>query len=72
MDSISYISQVKKLNAFMIRHLRSIMKITWRDMVSNMEVIERAGLPSMEDLLVRKEPAGGQDILRMPSEILTI
>ena len=50
-----YRRQVKKLHAFMMRHLRSIMKITWMDKVTNKEIIERTGLPFMEDLLIRKE-----------------
>ena len=49
-----YRRQVKKLHAFMMRHLRSIMRITWMDKVTNKEILERPGLPSMEDLLIRK------------------
>ena len=45
---------MKKLHAFMMRHLRSIMKITWMDKVTNKEILERTGLPSMDDLLIRK------------------
>ncbi|KAK2173510.1 hypothetical protein NP493_870g01020 [Ridgeia piscesae] len=46
--------QFKKLHAFMMRHLRSIIRITWMDKVTNKEILERTGLPSMEDLLIRK------------------
>ena len=46
--------QVNKLHSFMMRHLRSIMSITWMDKVTNKEILERTGLPSMEDLLIRK------------------
>ena len=46
---------MKKLHAFMMRHLRSIMKIRWQDKVTNIKVFKRAGLPSMEDLLIQKE-----------------
>ena len=49
-----YRSHVKKLNAFMMRHLRSIMKIGWHDKVTNIKVLKRTGLPTMEDLLIRK------------------
>ena len=49
-----YRRQVTKLHAFMMRHLRSIMRITWMDKVTNKEILERKGLPSMEDLLIRK------------------
>ena len=49
-----YRRHVKKLHAFMMRHLQSIMKIRWQDKVTNIKVLKRAGLPSMEDLLIRK------------------
>ena len=49
-----YRRQVKKLHAFMMRHLRSIMRITWMDKVTNKEILERTGLPSMEGLLIKK------------------
>ena len=45
---------VKMLHAFMMRHLRSIMRITWMDKVTNKEILERTGLPYMEDILIRK------------------
>ena len=51
--------QVKKLHAFTMRHLRSIMKITWMDKVTNKEILERTGLPSMKDLLIGKNISGG-------------
>ena len=49
-----YRRQVKKLYAFMMRHVRSIMRITWMDKVTHKHILERTGLPSMEDLLIRK------------------
>ena len=49
-----YRRQVKKLHAFMMRNLRSIMMITWMDKVTNNDILERTGLPPMEDLLIRK------------------
>lgn len=63
-----YRSQVKKLHAFMMRHLRAIMRITWQQRVTNKEVLERANLPSMEDLLIRKNLRWTGHILRMSSE----
>ena len=38
-----YRQQVKKLHAFMMRHLRSIMRITWMNKVTNKEIPERTG-----------------------------
>ena len=49
-----YRRHAKMLHAFMMRHLRSIMRITWMDKVTNKEILERTGLPSMEDLQIRK------------------
>ena len=49
-----YRYQVRKLHSFMMRHLRSIMGITWQDKVTNVDILNRAGLPSMEDILIEK------------------
>ena len=65
-----YKSQVKKLHAFMMRHLRAIMRIIWKDNVTNKEVLERANLPSMEDLLIRRNLPWTGHVIRMPSERL--
>ena len=61
---------VKKLHAFMMRHLRLIMKIRWQDKVTNIKVLKRAGLPSMEDLLIRKNLRRTGHLLRMPTDRL--
>ena len=55
----------------MMGHLRAIMKITWKDKVTNKEILERANLPSMEDLLIRKNLRWAGHVMRMPSERLT-
>ena len=34
-----YRRQIKKLHAFMMRHLRSIMKITWMNKLTNKEIL---------------------------------
>lgn len=39
---------------FTMQHLRFIVKITLKDKVTNEEKLERTGLPSLEDLLIRK------------------
>ena len=52
-DWTVYRRQVKKLHAFMMRHLRSIMRITWMDKVTNQDIHEWIGLPSMEDLIIK-------------------
>ena len=38
----------------MMRHLRSIVMITWMDKVTNKEILDRTGLLSVEDLLIRE------------------
>ena len=60
-----YIRQMIKLHDFMMRHLRSIMRITWSDKVTKMEILERTGLPSMEDLLIRKNLRWTGHLMRM-------
>ena len=65
-----YRRQVKKLHAFMMRHMRSIMRITWMDKVTNKEILERTGLPSMEDLLIRKNLRWTGHLMRMSPDRL--
>ena len=65
-----YRRHVKKPHAFMMRHLRSIMKIRWQDKVTNIKVLKRAGLPSMEDLLIRKNLRWTGHLLMMPTDRL--
>ena len=52
------------------RHLRSIMRITWMDKVTNKEILERTGLPSMEDLLIRKNVRWTGHLMRMSPDRL--
>jgi hypothetical protein len=49
-----YRTQVKKLHAYMMRHLRQIMNISWYDRVTNKEILSRAALPSMMDMLIER------------------
>ena len=65
-----YRRQVKKLHPFMMRHLRSIMRITWMDKVTSKEILERTGLPSMEDLLIRKNIRWTGHLMRMSPDRL--
>ena len=52
------------------RHLRSIMRITWMDKMTNKEILERTGLPSMEDLLIRKNLRWTGHLMRMSPDRL--
>lgn len=65
-----YRRHVKKLHAFMMRHLRSILKITWKYKVTNKVILDRTGLPSMEDLLIRKNLRWTGHLMRMPTNRL--
>ncbi|KAK2183073.1 hypothetical protein NP493_324g02001 [Ridgeia piscesae] len=65
-----YRRQVKKLHAFMMRHICSIMWITWMDKVTNKDILERTGLPSMEDLLIRKNLRWTGHLMRMSPDRL--
>ena len=47
----TYAGQEKRLNTFHMRCLRSILSTSWTDKVSNIEVLERADIPSMFTLL---------------------
>lgn len=49
-----YRTQVKRLHSYMMRHLREIQNVTWHDKVRNTEILQRAGLPSMTDILIEK------------------
>ena len=48
-----YRVQVKKLHTYVMRHLRAIMNISWKNKVTYTEVLKQAGLPSMEDMLIQ-------------------
>ena len=61
---------MKKLHAFMMRHLRLITRITWMDKVTNKEILECTGLPSVEDLLIRKNLRWTGHLMRMSPDRL--
>ncbi|KAK2193511.1 hypothetical protein NP493_12g11018 [Ridgeia piscesae] len=65
-----YRRQMKKLHAFMMRHLLSIMRIIWMDKVTNKEILERTGLPSVEDLLIRMNLRWTGHLVRMSPDTL--
>ncbi|KAK2161011.1 hypothetical protein NP493_1608g00000 [Ridgeia piscesae] len=54
----------------MVRHLRSIMRITWMDKVTNKGILEWTGLPSMEDFLIRKNLRWTGHLMRMSPDTL--
>ena len=48
-----YSVQADRLQAYVMRHLRSIMGISWRDKIRNEEVLKRAGLPPLKSILIQ-------------------
>ena len=49
-----YQSQVQKLQAYIMAHLRVIMNVPWKDKITNVEILCLTGLPSMADFLIEK------------------
>ena len=46
-------------------HLRQLMKISWRDKVSNVEIRKRANLPSVEAILTKNQLRWTGHVIRM-------
>ena len=67
LSTLLYRRQVKKLHGFVMRHLRSIIKITWMDEVTNKNIL---GLSYMEDLLIRKNLRWTGHLMRMSPDRL--
>ena len=65
-----YRTQVKNLNAYMMRHLREIMKIAWKDRVSNDEIYRRSGLAPTTDILIERNLRRIGNVHRMNAERL--
>ena len=63
-----YRSHVKKLYTFMMRHLQSIMKIKLQDKVTNIQVLKRVRLPSLENLIIRNNLRWTGHLLRVPTD----
>jgi hypothetical protein len=50
----TYASQEKRLNNFHLRCLRRLRKIKWQDKVTNTEILQRSGIPSVSAILNQK------------------
>jgi len=64
-----------KLSAYMMRHLRYILKIRWWHRISNKTVLKKMGLPSMHDILRQRAlrwtgHVCRQNDCRLPKQIL--
>ena len=65
-----YRTQVKKLHAYMMRQLRDIMSIKWYDKITNNEILCRANLPWMADILIEKNLRWLGHVQRMENDRL--
>ena len=63
-----YRRHIKRLEAVQQRHLRRIMKIKWDDFVSDVEVLRRAGLESVEAGLAATQLRWTGHVVRMNEE----
>ena len=52
---VLYRKQIRLLERFHQRCLRSILGIKWQDHMSNEEVLKRASLPSIESILLQEQ-----------------
>ena len=64
-----------KLNTYMMRHLRQILNVKWWDFISNVDILTRANLPSMYELLIQRNlrwvcHIHRMDDSRLPKQIL--
>ena len=62
---VLYRKQIRLLERFKQRCLRSILGIKWQDRVSNEEVLKRASLPSIESILLQVQLRWAGHVTRM-------
>ena len=62
---ILYRRHFKQLEKFHMKSLRSIMSIRWQDKISNLEVLERAELQSIESMLIKARLRCTVHVIRM-------
>lgn len=60
-----YRKHIRKLEAVQQRHLRRIMGVRWSDYISNVEVLRRAGLHSIEATLANSQLRWAGHVARM-------
>ena len=65
-----YSRHTRKLNHFHTKCLRIILSIKWQDMVSDTEVLTRAGIPSIHTILQKAQVRWAGHVTRMPDDRL--
>ena len=71
----TYRRQEKRLNSFHLRCLRRFLHIHWQDMITNSEVLKRAGIPNIFAILSKRRLTWlchlqRMDPCRIPRELL--
>ena len=65
-----YRKHLKQLESFHMRALRSILRVKWQDKITNLEVLDRAKLVSIESMIVRAQLRWTGHVIRMDSSRL--
>ena len=60
-----YRRQIKMLEQFHQRHLRRVLNIKWQDRISNVTVLQRTKLPSIETILLQTQLRWAGHVVRM-------
>lgn len=62
-----YKKHIKLMESFHMRCIKSILGLTWQDRVPHTEMLERAGIPSVECLLLNRQLRWLGHVTRMPA-----
>ncbi|GFN92963.1 hypothetical protein PoB_001946900 [Plakobranchus ocellatus] len=62
---VTYISHIRLLERLHQRCLRTILQIHWSDLVTNVEVLEQAEIPSIEALIAKSQLRWAGQVFRM-------
>lgn len=65
-----YKRHIRKLTTYQLRYLRQILNIKWEDKVSNVEVLRRANMPSVEALITTAQLRWSGHVVRMTDDRL--
>lgn len=65
-----YRRHLMKLTTVQLRHLRNIMGLSWQDRICNGEVLQRAGMQSVEAILAKTQLRWAGHVIRMPEDRL--
>ena len=66
-----YSRQERRLNAFNLRCLRRLLDITWKDSIANMNVLDKAGLPSIYAILTQRRLRWLSHVISMEDGCIT-